>query len=401
MQPSLVLCDQGAVSSLRRLGFALLIVLCLGCAVIPASATTYWYNSYTQVWNNTPATQPFGSTFVITANFSSNASLGYGCGIDGWCTYYYGPGGHYAVYDNGVLIRPVTQDNQWTEYYDCATDREGNPVQCGADHWESTITLNDLRPGTHTIRVDFTGECGTIYGNWCFHNSTASIVLNVTTGAGLQITTASLPAGTVGIPYTAALVASGGVSPYSWAIVGGTLPAGLNIDSQSGLISGTPNTAGTYAFTARVTDSTANTAIATLSITINNQSTTQCGIAVYPEVLGLVSVDYYSYYDGSYLGSTYGEGVVTALSSYPTCTQVGYEPLENEPLVLLADYGPPIPYSGSWLTQYLWGDDGGGFIPFYPFVTDGVMIVYGLDVTNGQAYLGYNTIVLTIFAEEI
>src|ERR1035437_6047437 len=84
----------------------------------------------------------------------------------------------------------------------------------------------------------------------------------------LQITTSSLPAGTVGVAYSQALSASGGSPPYSWAVASGALPAGLSL-SAGGPLSGTPGTAGSSGFTVRVRDSAAASATAALSLTIN------------------------------------------------------------------------------------------------------------------------------------
>jgi len=76
------------------------------------------------------------------------------------------------------------------------------------------------------------------------------------------------PSGTaeVGVAYSSALVASGGVSPYSFSITQGSLPPGLTLNSSTGAITGTPTTAGTYNFTAQVTDSKGNTATTGTSI---------------------------------------------------------------------------------------------------------------------------------------
>ncbi len=82
----------------------------------------------------------------------------------------------------------------------------------------------------------------------------------------LTITTTSLPQATKGLPYSATLVATGGQGAYTWSISGGSLPPGLTLNSSSGVISGTPNTAGVYAFTAHVADSQSATATAPLSI---------------------------------------------------------------------------------------------------------------------------------------
>ena len=57
--------------------------------------------------------------------------------------------------------------------------------------------------------------------------------------AALSITTTSLPPAQVGVAYSATLTATGGVGPYTWAVSGGSLPAGLSL-SAAGVISGTP-----------------------------------------------------------------------------------------------------------------------------------------------------------------
>ena len=89
--------------------------------------------------------------------------------------------------------------------------------------------------------------------------------------ADLVITTTSLSAGTVGSAYSQTVVATGGVTPYSWSISSGSLPAGLSIGSSTGIISGTPTTAATSNFTVRVQDSqgTPDSDTQALSITIN------------------------------------------------------------------------------------------------------------------------------------
>ena len=85
----------------------------------------------------------------------------------------------------------------------------------------------------------------------------------------LSVTTTSLPNGAVGTSYSQSLQATGGTLPYSWSLVAGqgTLPPGLNL-STAGVISGTPNTEGTYNFTVKVTDSASGTAQKALSIVV-------------------------------------------------------------------------------------------------------------------------------------
>ncbi len=70
--------------------------------------------------------------------------------------------------------------------------------------------------------------------------------------APLLITTASLPNGTAGSPYSQNLTATGGVPPFTWTA---TLPAGLQIDAKTGAISGSPAAGGPGALAVTVTDS--------------------------------------------------------------------------------------------------------------------------------------------------
>jgi hypothetical protein len=93
----------------------------------------------------------------------------------------------------------------------------------------------------------------------------------------LQITTTTLPAGTVGVPYRhdLDLIAQGGTPPYSWFVVNNIseLPPGLTLDTTApafnNVLAGTPTQAGTFSFPMQVQDSQDNTVSATLTVTIN------------------------------------------------------------------------------------------------------------------------------------
>ncbi|MGH3117908.1 MAG: Ig domain-containing protein [Gaiellales bacterium] len=65
------------------------------------------------------------------------------------------------------------------------------------------------------------------------------------------------------------MFASGGVQPYTWSVVTGELPPGLELPRRENTISGTPTTAGTFTFTVRVTDDLGAFTEKDLSITIN------------------------------------------------------------------------------------------------------------------------------------
>ena len=103
---------------------------------------------------------------------------------------------------------------------------------------------------------------------------TATAALSITINTALAITTTSLPGGSVGTSYSATVSATGGVTPYTWSITSGSLPAGLAINASSGTISGTPTATGTSHFTVSVKDSESPviTAAAPLTITIASAS---------------------------------------------------------------------------------------------------------------------------------
>ena len=87
-------------------------------------------------------------------------------------------------------------------------------------------------------------------------SSVASAPKIVNAVAPLKITTTSLPAGSVGVPYTAQITTSGGFGQILFSIqAGGSLPAGLLLNSTTGVISGTPTTGGTANFTIVAADS--------------------------------------------------------------------------------------------------------------------------------------------------
>jgi hypothetical protein len=86
----------------------------------------------------------------------------------------------------------------------------------------------------------------------------------------LSIGTSSLAATTTGSSYDSALSASGAWGFYSWSVGSGSLPAGLSLNTQTGVISGTPTTAGATSFTVEATGTgvPAQTATQALSITV-------------------------------------------------------------------------------------------------------------------------------------
>lgn len=71
----------------------------------------------------------------------------------------------------------------------------------------------------------------------------------------------------VGMPYRGLLQATGGTSPYGWAVLSGSLPPGMTLTTE-GTLSGTPTTAGSYSFSVQATDRNGATGTGVFTITV-------------------------------------------------------------------------------------------------------------------------------------
>ncbi|MBI3649677.1 MAG: putative Ig domain-containing protein [Acidobacteria bacterium] len=102
--------------------------------------------------------------------------------------------------------------------------------------------------GTFTFTVRLTDATSTTV-------TSDPLRITVTPGPLVVVSTGDLTPATVSSSYTHQLTFRGGQAPVTWSLPSGsTLPAGLTLNAN-GLISGTPTTAGSFTFTARVTDS--------------------------------------------------------------------------------------------------------------------------------------------------
>ncbi|MGQ5341320.1 putative Ig domain-containing protein [Xanthomonas arboricola] len=117
-----------------------------------------------------------------------------------------------------------------------------------------TLASNGTLSGTATVEGSFNvtvtaTDAGSFTGNQAYTLTVA--------GPNLVLPASTLPAGTAGQAYSAAITpATGGTAPYRYALAAGALPNGVVVDAATGALSGTPTLSGTFNFTLTATDST-------------------------------------------------------------------------------------------------------------------------------------------------
>ena len=145
-----------------------------------------------------------------------------------------------STYTNQAITTYVTASGgSGTGYTYSITS--GLPAGLSFNSTSDEITGTPTAAGTFTLTVKVTDSA----------SNTTTYTLPLAVFSPISITTASLPAGTVGVAYTSTtLAATGGSGSYTWSATG--LPAGLSINS-TGTISGTPTTATGSPFSVQVT----------------------------------------------------------------------------------------------------------------------------------------------------
>jgi hypothetical protein len=190
----------------------------------------------------------------------------------------------------------------------------GTPTSAGLSTF--TITATDSQSCTGSQSYTLTAVCPTI-----------------------SLSPTTLPSPTVGYAYSQTIDAGGGTAPYVYTVTTGSLPAGLSLNSTTGILSGTPSVGGTFTFTIQAQD--ANGCVGTqayllrmtsydLSFIDDNKRSSVC-------VNSKTGDWQYSVLSGLGKGIYKGKGSVTK-----TAAQWSFRSAAGSPQLFLLTYYPPM-----------------------------------------------------------
>ncbi|WP_425519283.1 putative Ig domain-containing protein [Xanthomonas cannabis] len=218
----------------------------LAAGVLPAGITV---NSATGALSGTP-TAPGTYNFTLTATDSTSGTPSQGSRS-------------YAltIAAPQIVVAPTTVPGatRGTAYSQALSASGGTApytyaIASGVLPAGLTLASNGTLSGTATVEGTFNFTVQATDAN--SFTGTQAYALTVA-GPNLVLPASTLPAGTAGQAYTAAITpATGGTAPYSYALTAGALPAGVVLDAATGGLSGTPTVAGTFNFTLTASDST-------------------------------------------------------------------------------------------------------------------------------------------------
>jgi hypothetical protein len=158
-------------------------------------------------------------------------------------------------------VRPLTTGRVKVQSRKAGVWKTVKRVRLVASTYATNIKLT--QSGVTFLRVVSAGSKG--------HAGGTSKVRNVrvtSNSTNPQISTATLPAGSVGAPYTGQVATADG-RPGTWTIGAGALPTGLTINPVSGAITGTPTAVGSSQFGVYFTDTDRRVAAKVFSIVIS------------------------------------------------------------------------------------------------------------------------------------
>ena len=249
---------------------------------------------------------------VFTSSYPA-ASAPYGISLLQW--YLGDPAGQSYAYGSGDVYYKVEQDHALFEGWeegDSITIITGGDCDhawfwgysgytigdIGSEYYGiqgDAVALNAYGESVHVLLAGLAPQYDTNVTHWTEDAKTIFVRAVIMT-FDLVVTTTTLPPGMVGMEYQATLNAIGGTKPYTWATIDGALPDGLELNADTGVISGTPTEAGTFNFTVEVSDAAEATATRELSIytaVLTEFITDPVGDQFYGDGPDIVGADFY------------------------------------------------------------------------------------------------------------
>src|SRR3984957_8669859 len=247
-----------------------------------ARATAYGYSLWEfQVYGSLSGGSTCGTTDAAlnqptTASSVQNATLPASAAVDGntstrWSSAFSDP--QWLQVDLGSTKTICQVSLNWEAAYAKAFQIQTSP---DGTNWTTIFSTTTGTGGVQTLNVSGTGRYIRMYGTtrataygyslWEFDVYTTS-----SGGGGGNTVTVTNPGSqnsTVGTAASLQIAATDSASGQTLTYSAAGLPAGLSINSSSGLISGTPTTAATTSATVTVTDTTGAAGTATFSWTV-------------------------------------------------------------------------------------------------------------------------------------
>jgi len=228
-----------------------------------------------------------GSNGSCSSSLLCTAKTGYD-GPTGWGT----PDGLTAFQSNGTTTNTVTVTNPGSQTSTVGTaaslqinasdsasgqtltySATGLPTGLSISSTTGLITGTPSASGSYSVTVtakDTTGATGSASFTW---------TVNSATGNTVTVTNPGSQTGTVGTAASLQIHASDSASGQTLTYSATGLPTGLSISSTTGLITGTPTTAGSYSVTASAKDTTGATGSASFTWTISSSGGSGCTAA--------------------------------------------------------------------------------------------------------------------------
>jgi large repetitive protein len=140
----------------------------------------------------------------------------------------------------------------------------GTPTQSG--DWTFWIEMHDIPASEGGI-------------SWCADNKSTEEQFRISIGAGLQILQRQATLGVAQVNTAYSMQFSTNAASASWSVSSGSLPAGLTLNSSTGLLTGSPTAAGDYTFAITAADSgRSDSQTYRLSVVPKLQATSAAGV---------------------------------------------------------------------------------------------------------------------------